>query len=161
MSGSVITPKLIKAIHGRYALPLDGLHGASHWERVRENGLRLLPVTGARRDVVELFSVLHDSCRADEGRDLEHGARAAEFAKTLLGSVFDLDTDGFRLLLEACTGHTHGHTQGDITILTCWDADRLDLGRVGIRPHPSKLCTDAARDPATLAWAYARSVGLP
>jgi uncharacterized protein len=43
-----------------------------------------------------------------------------------------------------------------VTVLTCWDADRLDLGRVGIRPAPRLLCTSAARDPATIAWAFER-----
>jgi uncharacterized protein len=41
--------------------------------------------------------------------------------------------------------------------LTCWDADRLDLGRIGIRPKGTKLCTSAARDPAVIEWAYQRS----
>jgi len=33
----------------------------------------------------------------------------------------------------------------DSTVLTCWDADRLDLGRVGITPKAIYLCTDAAQ----------------
>jgi uncharacterized protein len=49
--------------------------------------------------------------------------------------------------------------QGDVTVQTCWDADRLDLGRVGIRPVASRLCTPAARAPDVIAWAYARSLG--
>ena len=40
----------------------------------------------------------------------------------------------------------------------CWDADRLDLGRVGYMPHPSRLCTPAARDAELIRWAYERSV---
>jgi uncharacterized protein len=32
-------------------------------------------------------------------------------------------------------------------VQTCWDADRLDLGRVGIIPRPDRLCTEEARDP--------------
>ena len=48
--------------------------------------------------------------------------------------------------------------EGDATVLTCWDADRLDLGRVGIRPDPKYLCTPAARDPEMLASAYLRSL---
>ena len=47
---------------------------------------------------------------------------------------------------------------GDVTIQTCWDADRLDLSRVGIRPDPKKLCTKAAKDPAMISWAYERSI---
>lgn len=46
---------------------------------------------------------------------------------------------------------------GDPTIATCWDADRLDLLRVGIRPDPARLVTEAARDPEVLEWAMARS----
>lgn len=53
-----------------------------------------------------------------------------------------------------------GHTDADITVQTCWDADRLDLGRVGINPAPEKLCTIAARDPEIMEWAYERSVHL-
>lgn len=28
-----------------------------------------------------------------------------------------------------------------ITVMICCDAVRLDLGRVGIKPRPEKLCT--------------------
>jgi uncharacterized protein len=45
----------------------------------------------------------------------------------------------------------------DITIQTCWDSDRLDLGRVGITPHPRRLCTEAAKRPTTIKWADARA----
>ncbi|MCB2041992.1 MAG: hypothetical protein KDH48_15080, partial [Rhodoferax sp.] len=63
------------------------------------------------------------------------------------------------LLQAACRGHSDGHRAGhDVTVLTCWDADRLDLGRVGIRPLPERLCTAAAREPVVLEWAYRRSL---
>jgi uncharacterized protein len=45
-----------------------------------------------------------------------------------------------------------------VTVQTCWDADRLDLGRVGKHPHPRYLCTPAARDREVIEWAYRRSV---
>ena len=44
-----------------------------------------------------------------------------------------------------------------MTIQTCWDADRLDLGRVGMMLHPARLCTEAARDPEVLKWADGRA----
>jgi uncharacterized protein len=44
-------------------------------------------------------------------------------------------------------------------VQTCWDADRLDLGRVGKRPDPRRLCTPAARDRDVIEWAYRRSLG--
>ena len=61
---------------------------------------------------------------------------------------------------KACDGHTHERTHPDITIQTCGDSDRLDLGRVGITPHPSRLCTDVAKRVETIEWADGRaSVG--
>ena len=51
--------------------------------------------------------------------------------------------------------HTDVHTTGDATLLACWDADRLDLGRVGITPRPDLLCTDAARE--LIPWGQARA----
>jgi uncharacterized protein len=44
-----------------------------------------------------------------------------------------------------------------VTIQTCWDSDRLDLGRVGIMPHPSLLCTEVAKRPETIKWADGRA----
>src|SRR5262249_15030320 len=64
--------------------------------------------------------------------------------------------DEFELLFVAIRDHSIGRTRGDITVLTCWDADRLDLGRVGSRPHPDYLCTDFAKEKATINWAYRR-----
>jgi uncharacterized protein len=126
-----------------------------------ENGLRLAEETSANIEVVSLFAVLHDSRRVSETIDPEHGIRAAEFARALRGRLLDLPGPEFHRLHRACSGHTHERTHPDITIQTCWDADRLDLGRVGITPHPSRLCTEAAKRPEIIQWADGRaSFGL-
>jgi uncharacterized protein len=52
---------------------------------------------------------------------------------------------------------TKGKIQANITIQTCWYADRLDLGRVGIIPHPIKLCTLVAKEPTILKLADGRA----
>lgn len=153
-----IERELIRVIRRQFALDWKGLHGAPHWARVRENGLRLVETTRANTKVVELFAFLHDSCRCNNDSDYEHGKRAARFAEVLAGSVFELEPAELEDLLTACQGHSDGLRVGSITVQTCWDADRLDLGRVGIRPHPNRLCTDAARDPAMIEWAYKRSI---
>jgi uncharacterized protein len=154
----MIDQNLIKIIRDQFALEWNGIHGAPHWSRVRENGLRLAKVTGAKTHVVELFAFLHDSRRFNDGHDPQHGQRAAVFATSLAGTAFQLEPDDLELLTTACSKHSDGLMRGDITVLTCWDADRLDLGRVGNRPRPELLCNDAARNPVVLEWAYRRSV---
>jgi uncharacterized protein len=147
---------IVGAILADYSLPVQGDHGVVHWARVLENGLRISEATGADREVVTLFALFHDSRRVKEDRDDGHGLRGAEFARSLRGKLVHLDDARFELLFEACRLHTDGHTVGDPTLLACWDADRLDLGRVGIIPRPERLCTDAARQ--MLWWAHARAI---
>ncbi len=148
---------VLTAILENYALPLDGDHGVAHWARVFENGRFLADETGADVRVVSFFAVLHDSRRINEGSDPKHGPRAAEFALALRGSLIDLGDKEFRLLYRACEGHTHERNHPDVTIQTYWDSDRLDLGRVGITPHPSRLCTEIAKRPETIKWADERA----
>lgn len=134
-----------------------GIHGLSHWGRVYTNGLRVAEASGARANVVALFAFFHDSQRRNDGMDHEHGLRGAEYAVQLRGKYFDLSDDDFDLLYTACRDHTDGTTDADVTIQTCWDADRLDLGRVWITPDPQRLCTAAAKDPETIQWATKRA----
>ncbi len=153
----MISSGLIKKILAVYPLALEGPHGPVHWARVYENGLRLAEVTGAQVDVVVAFAVLHDCRRTTEYCNYHHGKNAADFCYTLRGTDLPLANDDFQLLYAACAGHAEGKTEADITIQTCWDADRLDLARAGITPHPELLCTEAARDPEVINWATRRS----
>ena len=72
---------------------------------------------------------------------LSFGARLAEFEQ----------------LCEAMRLHSDGHTVSNPAIIACWDADRLDLYRVGIRPLPHRMCTPHARHPATIQAAMRMS----
>ncbi len=159
-SSRIITRELIEVLEQGFALHWEGIHGVKHWGRVRANGIRLARITGANTRVVELFSVLHDSRRLNDGYDPEHGLRGAENAARLQGRFYEIEDAELELLCQACRSHSDGHTEADITVQTCWDADRLDLGRVGINPAPERLCTEAARDPKVLEWAYRRSVKI-
>jgi uncharacterized protein len=148
---------IVAAILEEYSLPIDGHHGVAHWARVLENGRRLRKETRANLDVVTLFAVFHDSRRVNESTDPDHGQRGADLAAELREQVFEMADDDFHVLYLACVGHTSERTHPDVTIQTCWDADRLDLGRVGITPHPSRLCTDVAKRPDTIKWADGRA----
>jgi uncharacterized protein len=109
----------------------DSIHGPDHWQRVEALGLRLGESSGADLTVVRLFALLHDSCRLNDGDDLDHGLRAVEMLDRIAARIFALDGDRFDLLKQAIRLHTSGLTAEDPTIGTCWDSDRLDIGRVG------------------------------
>jgi uncharacterized protein len=149
--------EVVRAAKGRFVLDLHGIHGVPHWQRVRENGLRIAKHSGAKGLLVELFAFLHDCCREDDRSDPGHGERAAEFAESLRGTIIHLADEDFALLHEAIRDHELGRTRGDVTVVTCWDADRLDLGRVRKRPSPRYLGTEYARRKDTIEWAYRRS----
>lgn len=151
------TAAIIREILVGYALHPRGFHGVVHWARVLENGLKLAEANGADRNIVTLFALFHDSRRENDGSDWGHGLRGAKLARALRGKVFELTDPDFELLYRACEWHTEGKSDESVTVCTCWDADRLDLGRVGITPDPKYLCTKAARKPEMIRWADHRA----
>lgn len=144
----ILNRKLIRRLRNNFLCNWTGIHGGKHWARVRRNGLFLAQQTGADTKVVELFSFIHDSCRANEGRDEFHGMRAALSLPKLMGDgLIDISIEQLEMLDHACHYHCFGATSDDPTIGTCWDADRLDLSRpgVGIIPEVKFFSTDAGR----------------
>jgi uncharacterized protein len=125
-------------------------HGISHWSRVERNGLFLCQHTDADPVVVRLFALFHDSMRVNDGTDPDHGKRGAEYAKSLQ-ELLDLSQKQFTLLYDACAWHTESYPSPETTVAVCWDADRLDLGRVGIVPDPKKLFTPMGKQIARMA----------
>ena len=150
--------ELIQEILSGYPLHVMGIHGPSHWARVLETGLKLAKKTGANTDIVTLFAVFHDSRRANESHDSEHGKRGAKLAEALRDKYFNLSDEDFEQLQYACDKHTDGLVDNDVTIQTCWDADRLDLWRVGIVPR-QELLSPTAYNQAIYTWAQERSIG--
>ena len=51
----------------------------------------------------------------------------------------------FASLKKACELQTTTWRTEDETVNACFDADRLDLGRVGITPDPEKMATVQGR----------------
>lgn len=127
---------------------LGRTHGLSHWQRVERNGILLSTSNGCIREdihikVVRFFAYLHDKCRLNDWKDLEHGVRAADMLPTIRDTILKSFTDEEVSLLEkACRYHTTRHRTGNPTIDVCFDADRLDLGRVGIVPNPKLMATE-------------------
>jgi len=120
-------------------------HGVDHWRGVAAAGARILEA-GCPADpaVVFMFSLLHDAQRHSEGRDPDHGRRAADLLRSLSG-VHRLGEAQLDVLQRALVDHDRGLTSDDLTIGACWDADRLTLGRVGVTPRAELLSTAAGR----------------
>jgi uncharacterized protein len=134
-----------KIVLNKTTVPKYSPHGPEHWKRVERNGLTLAEETGADKTVVSLFALFHDCMRLNDGIDLRHGLRGAEFMKSIQDQL-DLTEEQFEILYFACQWHTDQTFSDNPTIATCWDADRLDLGRVGILPDIRFLNTESAKE---------------
>jgi uncharacterized protein len=135
---------LIALIKSEFKLDWDGIHGANHWARVLHHGKTIGELRQADLLVVELFGFLHDSCRLNDGRDPQHGQRAADFAHGIHGDFYQLSPRQLDTLCFAMQHHSGGEVSTNATIQTCWDSDRLDLGRVGIKPSAQYISEEAA-----------------
>jgi uncharacterized protein len=132
---TLVSKQLIAFARQEFRLDWDGVHGAPHWSRVRHNGLILAEQTGANRKVVEYFAFIHDLGRENDNHDPEHGYRAALIAEKIAGELIDVNEVELELL--------------------------MDLGRVGIRPDPDRLCNHQSRNSQMLEAAYERSLSWP
>ena len=125
----------------RWPDAMGATHGVEHWDKVARFG-RMLYQEGADMDVILSFAYLHDSERKDNAEDIEHGKRASMLIDRIRETELKaLSDEQIAKLKRACELHTTEHQTGDITIDTCFDADRMDLLRVGITPSPERMAT--------------------
>ena len=122
------------------------IHGPEHWARVERNGIYIGEQTGADLTVIRLFALFHDCRRQNDGIDPGHGRRGAEYAKTLRHELIEISDEQFDTFYNACKLHTRQIHTEDVTVGACWDADRLDLGRIGIKPIAKFLNTTIAKN---------------
>lgn len=130
-----------------------GEHGLGHWARVLSNANHLAKAEGVSAAIPSLFALIHDGFRVDDGIDAQHGRRASQWVRDRSG-LFHLNYDELRSLAYACEFHSDGLTKATLAVRSddcltqiacCWDADRLDLARVGVVPEAQYLCTDTGR----------------
>lgn len=136
--------QLLKHIKTQSNFYNSPIHGIEHWRRVENYALYLADFSQADKTVVSYFAHLHDAFRENENRDPEHGLRAARF---ILKNkhLINLSDNQLNTLTYACQHHTKGREANCPTIATCWDADRLDLTRLGIEPKEQYLLTTEAK----------------
>ena len=123
----------------------SSIHGPCHWSRVERNGLYVAQKTGADKMIVQLFAVFHDCMRQNDNIDPGHGRRGAEYAVQIKDELINIPSDDFDKFYYACEWHTDQITTDDVTIAACWDADRLDLGRVGFILDPRYMNSKPAQ----------------
>jgi uncharacterized protein len=149
--------RVLRRVLAEFPLRHHGPHGFLHWARVLGNARRIADRAGFPRRIVELFALLHDSKRQLESVDRGHGERAAVFARQLVDEeVIHLGGDELKLLEYACRWHSAKRMEAEPLVQVCWDADRLDLGRVGVEPRRDLLYTQAAREDDIFEWACER-----
>ena len=137
------------------------VHGEEHWRRVATNGFGMAGEVGADPLLVVLFGIFHDSMRFSEHRDDSHGRRGGFLARCLNAELMGLSDERLDLLDVACRRHTEGETSDDPTIGVCWDADRLDLCRLGRQIDPAAMSTAPGRAPAVHERAAALLAATP
>ena len=141
----ILNQKFFEYLAEQFSLDHNGAHGYHHWLRVLYNGRLLCSRNSANIKVVELFSLLHDSKRSNKKSDPEHGERAAIFAETMRGTWFTVTDKELQLLQDACILHSEGLRDKDVTIQSCWDADRLDNYYTEVDLNFSLLSDDLAK----------------
>ena len=139
---------LLAAVRKRSTGIGSHVHGDRHWRTVAVNGLSLAEaIPDVDRNLVFLFALLHDTMRENDNTDPDHGRRAAVFAGELqTEGLLGIAPDQLRLLRHACDEHADGKVSDHTTVGVCWDADRLDLPRVGVTPTPDLFSSDVARN---------------
>jgi uncharacterized protein len=143
------------------------LHGPTHWARVHMFAKALLTreqVPADAQTCVVLFAWLHDLAREDDEGTRTHAVDGAAQVDRILPAIGeDLSPDQREVVRGAINYHSDGMVAreaveaglfahvawpADVVILAvgcCWDADRLDLPRVGIVPDPSLMSTASWR----------------
>lgn len=144
----------LNLIVSQFRLDINSEHGLSHWQRVERIGNYLSKHTKADPKIINIFAYFHDSKRENEGYDPKHGLRASAFIKELYSkNILNISQNQLGQLVFACEHHNNPNIKSDnIVIQTCWDADRLDLWRVGTIPSPSFLNTDIAKQEKTIEF---------
>jgi len=147
---------LLAAVRGRASGLGSSLHGELHWQRVAHSGAELAWLSGGDPLVALCFGLVHDAMRESDGFDPGHGPRAAALARALAAEgLLPLDDAQLEALVEACSLHADGLVTRDPVVGACWDADRLDLWRVGHVVDPSLVSTAEARRPERIGGARA------
>lgn len=139
-------------------------HGVSHWERVAQVGMdigRELKLDNVALWSIKAFGWTHDLWRTHDGRCRKHGRDGFENLLSLdCKLIQQLPEQERELIRLAIRYHSDGFIAGEAFDLglfetvelneqrivdivgCCWDADRLDLARIGMIPRRCLISTE-------------------
>ena len=137
--------KIIDQILKDTTIRQGNVHGKRHWQKVAEYGRIIAEHEQMNERILVLFGWFHDCMRCNDGKDPEHGLRAAKYVDTFSGTMLGLTAEEQQKLSLACRFHTEECETQDQLVRACWDCDRLDLGRVGIAVDSKRLSTATAK----------------
>lgn len=163
---------LVRA-QGSFTRYSESLHGPQHWWTVFCNARSLAHAAGVPRalnpsisrgspmEFLCWFAMLHDCGRTNDDNDPHHGERGCAYACELFDSgVIQLPKSTAAELFRAIRHHSDGQLSDHPLTAICWDADRLELPRVGIRPDPRYMSTAEGIARARTAARAARPLPL-
>jgi uncharacterized protein len=117
-------------------------HGMDHFLDVARSAGEIAAVTpGANFVGAVLAAAYHDLGRYHDNPDPEHGRRSAKIVKRYDLLVPWRSLINEKEVLDAIKYHTDGKVTTNPTMGSLWDADRLELHRVGILPDPRLMST--------------------
>lgn len=148
MISELLSPEAIKEVmSGEF----PGYHDRRHWLNVSRTGASIAIAEGISPNVPLLFGIYHDCRRVNDGDDPDHGIRASDLVREHhIKGWLNLSEDEVWNLRMACKWHSDGQTSEIPVIGVCWDADRLDLPRVGWQTDEKFMSTETGKHLARL-----------
>lgn len=136
--------KLIAAVEEESSFKDSHYHGNQHWRCVSLVGSRLAKQENLNPLLPFLFGLFHDSMRENDDRDPDHGERGGQLALEMYErGLLPISQEMLSKLVYACNNHTSSPATYDPHAGVCYDADRLNLWRVGTQPHKNYISTEA------------------
>ncbi|MHB9031383.1 MAG: HD domain-containing protein [Candidatus Latescibacterota bacterium] len=119
------------------------IHGLEHLRRVACTAGRIALWENEDMKAAVVGGFLHDCARVNDGGGQEHAYDSAIIAEEVLRRHFpELDADR---VVFAIHHHAAGLIAEDLLVGAIWDADRLDLVRLGVRVRTELLSTRIAK----------------
>lgn len=155
---NVIPKNILKEILNEYQLDLlNGMNGLNHWSRIIENAFLLSEYNKANKKVLVAFAFFHKIKRNNEEQDTNEGYKGAQLLRYYENEL-GLNEEEFDQAYFACVNFNEFKTHDNLTIATCWDAERLDLMRTGLYPREDDLQSTYAKNAGTITWAVRRAL---